>query len=74
MKKRIKLKISKEMQLLCAMMEIEPQTVLQTFADDLSIASEGMSSDDRRKLATDYLTRLRCRQSTLQAEPSKYIF
>ncbi len=57
MKKNITLRIPKQMQLLCCMMEIEPETALQNFADDLSIASEGMSSDDRRKMATEYLMR-----------------
>lgn len=57
MKKNIRLRIPKQMQMLCCMMEIEPQTALQNFADDLSIASEGMSSNDRRKMATEYLYR-----------------
>lgn len=56
MKKKIRLRIPKQMQLLCAMLEIEPETALQNFADDLSIASEGMSNEDRRKKATAYLT------------------
>jgi len=57
MKRKVTLRITKQMQLLCAMMEIEPETALQNFADDLSIASEGMNSEDRRKMATEYLMR-----------------
>ena len=56
MKKLIRLRIPKQMQLLCAMLEIEPETVLQNFMDDLSIASEGLDEKDRRKIATEYLT------------------
>jgi hypothetical protein len=58
MKKQITLKIPREMQLLCSMAEIEPETVLQSFANDLSIASERLDENDRRKMATNYL--LRC--------------
>jgi hypothetical protein len=57
MKRTMTLKIPKQMRILCAMMEIEPETMLQSFADDLTIASEGLSPDDRRKMATNYLMR-----------------
>lgn len=58
MKKKITLHIPRQMQLLCAMMEIEPQTALQNFLNDVTVASEGLDSKDRRKMATEYL--LRC--------------
>lgn len=51
------LRIPKQMQVLCCMMEIEPETVLQNFADDLTVASEGLDKNDRRKMATEYLYR-----------------
>ncbi len=57
MKKKISLRVPKQMRLLCNMMEIEPETALQNFADDLNIATENMSSTDRRKMATEYLMR-----------------
>lgn len=57
MKRKITLRIPDQMRMLCNMMEIEPETVLQCFADDVSIASEGIADDDRRKIATSYLYR-----------------
>lgn len=57
MKQNIKLKIPKQMQMLCAMLDLEPQTILQTFMDDVNLASEGMNPDDRRRMATFYLYR-----------------
>lgn len=54
MKTEIKIEIPVQMQILCNMMEISPETVFQKFADDLSLATEGMASDNRMKMATEY--------------------
>ena len=45
------------MRVLCAMLGMEPQTVLQTFMDDINLATEGMDPEDRRRMATFYLYR-----------------
>ena len=62
------------MQLLCCMLEIEPETVLQNFADDLSIASEIISSDDRRKMATEYLYRCSTDNETYKQDQLRLFF
>ena len=74
MKRQIKLRIPKQMQLLCCMLEIEPETVLQNFADDLSIASEIISSDDRRKMATEYLYRCSTDNETYKQDQLRLFF
>lgn len=57
MKRNIKLRIPKQMRVLCAMLQIEPETALQTFMDDINLGTEGMHPDDRRRMATFYLFR-----------------
>lgn len=57
MKKKIRLRIPKQMRILCAMLGIEPQTALQIFMDDINLGTEGMHPDDRRRNATFYLYR-----------------
>ncbi len=57
MKKNIKLRIPKQMQVTCDMLQIEPETALQIFMDDICLVTKGMHPNDRRRAATFYLYR-----------------
>jgi hypothetical protein len=56
MKKTIKLDIPKQLELLCSLLEITPQRVIQGFIDDVSLSQQSNGSDERM-MATEYFMR-----------------
>ena len=57
MKKQINIRINKQLQMLCAILEVSPEEVLQQFADNLSLDSKYTSSSDERSMAVEYFMR-----------------
>ena len=55
MKQKMKLRVPKQMQLLCHFVGISPQRVLQAFLDDVAIDIKNLDETDRRKIVTTYL-------------------
>ena len=56
MKQTIELKIPKQLQMLCELLETTPQAVLQAFINDVSLEVDSSGSDERSQ-ATSYFMR-----------------
>jgi hypothetical protein len=57
MKQTIKLEIPKQLQMLCELLDITPQEVLQGFINDLSLEI-GSNGSDERRMAVEYFLRV----------------
>ena len=57
MKQQITLEIPKQLALICQLLEIAPQQVLQSFIDDVSLEVNSSGSDERR-MAVEYFMRI----------------
>ncbi len=53
----MELKIPKQMELLCELLEITPTQLLQNFMDDVSL-EVGSSGSDERRMAVEYFMRV----------------
>ena len=58
MKKPIKIRIPKQLEMLCEILETTPQEVLQEFADNLSLDYKHTSGSDERMMAMQYFIRV----------------
>ena len=57
MKQTITLEIPKQLELICQLLEVTPQAVLQNFIDDVSLEVNSSGSDERR-MAVEYFMRV----------------
>jgi hypothetical protein len=57
MKQTITLEIPKQLELICQLLEITPQQVLQNFIDDVSLEVNSSGGDERR-MAVEYFMRV----------------
>ena len=57
MKQTITLDVPKQLALICELLEITPQQVLQNFIDDVSLEVNSSGSDERR-MAVEYFMRV----------------
>ncbi len=53
----MKIRINKQLEMLCKILGITPQEVLQHFADDLSLDHRYTSGSDERRMAVEYFMR-----------------
>lgn len=58
MKKTITIRINKQLNMLCQVLEIKPEQVLQDFADNLSLHHQYTSGSDERRMAVEYFMRV----------------
>lgn len=58
MKKTIKIRINKQLDMICQALEITPEQVLQDFADNLSLHHQYTSGSDERRMAVEYFMRV----------------
>lgn len=56
-KKSVRVKVPEQLFKLCQLIEVSPETVLQAFANDVSLAVHGTSGGDERSMAVDYFKR-----------------
>jgi hypothetical protein len=57
MKQTIELQIPKQLEMICELLEVTPQAVLQNFIDDVSLEVNSSGSDERR-MAVEYFMRV----------------
>lgn len=57
MKKQMKIRINKQLEMLCETLETTPEQVLQNFADNLSLDYRYTSGSDERRMAVEYFMR-----------------
>lgn len=58
MKKTMKIRINKQLEMICQTLETTPEQVLQTFADNLSLDHRYTSGSDERRMAVEYFMRV----------------
>ena len=58
MKKTIKIRINKQLEMLCELLDTTPEQVLQDFADNLSLDHRHTSGSDERRMAVEYFMRI----------------
>jgi len=58
MKQTIELEIPQQLTLLCELLEITPQQILQGFVNDLSYEVHGSNGSDERRMAGEYFLRV----------------
>ncbi len=56
MKQTITVEVPKQLALICELLEVTPQAVLQNFIDDVSLEVNSSGSDERR-MAVEYFMR-----------------
>jgi len=57
MKKTIEIRIPKQLEMLCEILETTPEKVLQEFANNLSLDHHYTSGSDERRMAVEYFMR-----------------
>jgi len=57
MKQTITLDVPKQLEMICELLEVTPQAVLQNFIDDVSL-QVGSSGSDERRMAVEYFMRV----------------
>lgn len=58
MKKQMKIRINKQLEMLCETLDTTPEQVLQDFADNLSLDYRYTSGSDERRMAVEYFMRV----------------
>lgn len=58
MKKTIEIRINKQLEMLCELLDTTPEEVLQNFADNLSLDYRHTSGSDERMMAVTYFMRV----------------
>lgn len=58
MKKTIKIRINKQLEMLCEILDTTPEQVLQDFSDNLSLDHRYTSGSDERRMAVEYFMRV----------------
>lgn len=58
MKKQMNIRINKQLELLCELLETTPEQVLQDFADNLSLDHHHTHGSDERRMAVEYFMRV----------------
>lgn len=64
MKKTIKLDIPRQLELLCSLMDMTPEDLLQSFINDVSHTTQSNGSDERM-MADEYLLRIQPGQTRI---------
>lgn len=58
MKKTMKIRINKQLAMLCETLQTTPEQVLQNFADNLSLDYRHTNGSDERRMAVEYFMRV----------------
>lgn len=57
-KKTVRVKVPEQLLKICQLIEVSPETVLQAFANDVSLTVHGSSGSDERRMAVEYFQRV----------------
>lgn len=74
MKTQLNIRINKQLEMLCQTLEITPEEVLQTFADNLSLDHRYTSGSDERRMAVEYFMRVGYGTHLFEAEEIESMF
>jgi len=70
----MKIRINKQLEMLCKILDTTPQQVLQDFADNLSLDYRYTSGSDERRMAVEYFMRCGYGMHLLDADEVEQMF